>query len=376
MKCKNCKSEVKGSGNVYCSDDCKEIAANAKKEARIAKKAENLSGIEGVDYIVCNWCQMKVKRVYGIHIKNHHKEKTIEDYKKEFPKAVLTCSKDKESTSKHSGLHMKQDFYRQLAKENVSGEKNPNHKSKTTLEERQRRSPFSQLFTLYENQENKQQAVSEFVKSALSDRLTETQLEYWIEKFDGDEESAKKVYRERQSTFSLEKCVAKYGEEVGFEIWRERNVKWSAKVEAKYKNGEFTKFCKHNYSNTELEFFKKLVEEFKPQEKFYCALPGNRQFFRYFKEEQITKSFDFVYENKIIEFNGDYWHCNPSKYKEDYFNSLLNCTAKEKWESDKQKLDLIKKCGYKVLIIWEEEYKKSPETIIKKCINFLNERDS
>jgi hypothetical protein len=44
--------------------------------------------------------------------------------------------------------------------------------------------------------------------------------------------------------------------------------------------------------------------------------------------------------NVIIEYNGDYWHCNPSKYKEDFYNDRINMTSKEKWEKDKQKICL------------------------------------
>lgn len=373
MKCKNCHEDAKGSGNVYCSDKCKKEASIIKKSKLIAKKAESLAGNENVDYIICQWCKTRVKRVYGIHIKNHHVGKTINDYKQEFPNSLVTCSVDKEKTSKNSGLHMKEEFYRQLAKDNVLGEKNPNHKSKTTEEIRKSRSPFSQAFVSYKDIDNKEAAVKEFVKTALNERLTETQLQYWLKKFDGDEVKAKESYKNRQTTFSLETCVSKYGEEIGFDIWRERNIRWSKKIEAKYKNGEFTKFRNHNYSNAELKFIEKILNEFKPTKPFYSALSGNRQFFRYFKEDGITHSYDFVYDKKIIEFNGDYWHCNPNKYKPEYFHTVQKCTAQEKWNADKKKLDLIKKAGYNVLVIWESEFNIDPITAIKKCVEFLNE---
>jgi hypothetical protein len=33
--------------------------------------------------------------------------------------------------------------------------------------------------------------------------------------------------------------------------------------------------------------------------------------------------------NKAIEYNGDYWHCNPNKYEADYFHKKSKLTAKE-----------------------------------------------
>jgi len=32
-------------------------------------------------------------------------------------------------------------------------------------------------------------------------------------------------------------------------------------------------------------------------------------------------------ENRIIECFGDYWHCNPNRYKKDYYNTQVHLTA-------------------------------------------------
>jgi G:T-mismatch repair DNA endonuclease (very short patch repair protein) len=142
-------------------------------------------------------------------------------------------------------------------------------------------------------------------------------------------------------------------------------------METMYKNGEFTRFCKHNYSNSELKFVNDLLSHYKPSTTFYCALPDNKQFFRHFKDEGITLAYDFVCEKKIIEFNGDYWHCNPFIYEPTYFHKFMKCTAQEKWDIDKKKIELIKKAGYEVLVIWESEYQENKELTINKCIEYL-----
>ena len=70
--------------------------------------------------------------------------------------------------------------------------------------------------------------------------------------------------------------------------------------------------------------------------------------------------------NLLIEYNGDYWHCNPKKYKYDYLNKKKGKTAKEIWDYDNDKLYLAKKNGYNIEVIWESDYKKD-----KKIINNL-----
>jgi G:T-mismatch repair DNA endonuclease (very short patch repair protein) len=71
--------------------------------------------------------------------------------------------------------------------------------------------------------------------------------------------------------------------------------------------------------------------------------------------------------NLIIEYNGDYWHCNPKKYGPDYFNQKKQKTAKELWEYDKNKIDLIREKGYNLEIVWESDL-NDDNTLINKLI--------
>lgn len=61
--------------------------------------------------------------------------------------------------------------------------------------------------------------------------------------------------------------------------------------------------------------------------------------------------------NTIYEFFGDYWHCNPLKYKADYYNQRTYKTAKETWERDKQYFNTLRKLGYNIKFVWESDYK-------------------
>lgn len=74
----------------------------------------------------------------------------------------------------------------------------------------------------------------------------------------------------------------------------------------------------------------------------------------------VKKSVDIYIpsEKKIIECYGDYWHCNPSKCKSDYYNEAMHMTAQEIWDRDTKKQDNLKSHGYSVDIVWENTNKK------------------
>jgi very-short-patch-repair endonuclease len=65
-------------------------------------------------------------------------------------------------------------------------------------------------------------------------------------------------------------------------------------------------------------------------------------------------SADFAYHNKIIEFDGDYWHSRPGVSKR-----------------DKIKDNILISMGYEVLRVKEGDWISSPLTTLKKCLEFL-----
>jgi G:T-mismatch repair DNA endonuclease (very short patch repair protein) len=75
--------------------------------------------------------------------------------------------------------------------------------------------------------------------------------------------------------------------------------------------------------------------------------------------------------NTLIEYNGDYWHCNPNKYKSDYYNKKKSMFAWELWNQDKKKKELAEKNGYKLFTIWESDYKFNKQIEINKIIRNL-----
>lgn len=361
LVCMNCGNHFHATNQnaKFCSEDCK---SKYHKKSLVEEKSKFLieNGIENVDYVIDRWNGLACKRIYGGWMKTMHPGKTTADYKKEFPDALICCAKDKENTSKNSGQFMKTPEYRKKYSEMFKGENNPNHSSKTTERQRKERSPFSKEF--YKSRGRNEEEVHDFVKMALKDRLTETQLEYWIAK-GYNEETAKEMLSSRQRTFTLEKCITKYGTERGKEIWKKRQEKWKKSL-----TEHFSKYGDKRNALAQSEFAMYCIE--KICNKMNIIIPFSEKFITN-KDTGKHFSFDFQYENKLIEFNGDYWHCNPLKYSFYYFNKRKNMTAKEIWEYDEEKTKTAESYGYKVLVVWESEYNDNPEATIQKCIDFI-----
>jgi len=61
----------------------------------------------------------------------------------------------------------------------------------------------------------------------------------------------------------------------------------------------------------------------------------------------------------ILEYFGDLWHCNPAIYDAGFYNPFIKMTAQEKWDLDSQRVFRLEAAGYRVLILWGLEFKKS-----------------
>lgn len=76
----------------------------------------------------------------------------------------------------------------------------------------------------------------------------------------------------------------------------------------------------------------------------------------------------------VIEFYGDYFHCNPRIYTDpNFFNTTIHMTAAEKWKYDYRRLAAFRKNGYKVLIVWEQDWRKQPLAVIQRVVEFTTE---
>ena len=198
-----------------------------------------------------------------------------------------------------------------------------------------------------------------------------TKIEYYEKKGYSKEES-KDLLKKRQTTFSLEICIKKYGDDIGNKVWIERQEKWQ---ESLSKNGNI----KGGYSKISQELFDTLSSKYSLEESinlFYWT--KNKELL--LKDNDRIYLYDFTDDSskKMIEYNGDQYHANPSIYKEnDYphpYNKKNGFSSKEIWEKDEKKRLLAEKNGYEFLVIWVSEYRKKPNEVLDKCLNFLGKK--
>jgi len=192
-----------------------------------------------MEFLICQICGKQVKRLYGKHLNSHNI--TSFDYKNKFGVNDLTIKDDLKNTKRNSGKHMKTEKYKIMFSEKIKGEKNPNHKLKTTKEIRKSRSPFSKDFKNYKDDQD----YFNFLNNIK--RKYNTKLSYYIDKGYSKEHSME-MLSERQSTFSLETCIDKYGKEDGIVVFNKRQEKWINSVN---KNGNL----KGGYSKISQELF-------------------------------------------------------------------------------------------------------------------------
>lgn len=310
---------------------------------------------DNIETVTCRICGEQCKRIYGKHLKFKHNNITTDDYKKLFPGAPIMALSDIKNTTKNSGKHMKQERYKKMFSEKVKGEKNPNHKSKTTELERKSRSPFSKEFIKYKDIDNVEEYISEFAKEAIKDRSHPTTLEYYINKGYSIEES-KNLLKERQRTFTLDKCIDKLGEEIGYNRWLDRQERW------------LSNYKKVNYSAISQEMFISIYNELVKlgfdNKVYFARLDDNNQIhdtnrnyeFRLKLNNSYILPDFFIPDLKLIlEFDGTYYHRdNP-----------------ENRERERKRDQNILRSGYKVIHISEKEYINNKELTVLKMVNFI-----
>lgn len=180
-------------------------------------------------------------------------------------------------------------------------------------------------------------------------------LEYYMNKGMSEEE-AKVALKERQSTFSLKKCIEKYGEEEGTKRFKERQEKWMSNLP------------KSNYSQISQKLFWAIYNQLPDNLKNDCKFATNDNGI---KNDHVNKEYMFELPDSYakldfyipslkcwIEFDGDYWHGEKRGNQ----------------ERDKKREEAIKKAmpSIKLKRVSERDFKKNPESIISECVEWIN----
>ena len=198
------------------------------------------------------------------------------------------------------------------------------------------------------------------VKNHISDKT----ISFWVNK-GYTEEDAKKIISELQRTFTKEKCIEKYGEIEGLKRWEERQNKWQKTLhESQNLHVGFSKISQELFNAIDKQLGKNDYTFYGSKNHEYCI-----------REDSVNYIYDFtdLEHNKIIEFQGDIYHGNPELFTE---NERPNPYRKDKsckdlWEFDKKKGEIAVEHGFKILHIWEKDYRENKEQIINKSLKFL-----
>ena len=234
-----------------------------------------------------------------------------------------------------------------------------------------------------------------------------------------------KVYNKSRA-ITLNGMILKYGEKLGtekFDIYRKKQAYTNTLPYFKEKYGEklgkekYTTICKHKaitlenmqrvhgndigtekyksflkksaeakirnnigYSNISIELFDAIRNNL-PSDIVCRYATFGEEF--YILHDNKLKLYDFVIEdlNICIEFNGDYWHAEPSKYKSGHIFKRGNTTitSDEIWKNDSKKLNIIENIGYSTHVVWETDYlynkKLTIDTLCSIIMQTYNDKD-
>lgn len=330
----------------------------------------------------CDTVFLTLKQRCNVCVINKSREKFTEENKYDWIECQI-CGFRGNDISTHIFVHgLKSDEYKsqydvtttksQLLCDRVKGDKNPayGHGGKY--------SAHSDNFIKYdglsqeEKNSRKQEVKEKQMATALSNpESCNTKPEYWMKQEGLTYEEAVKRLSIRQSTFSKEICIDEHGPLFGEVIWQERQDKWQDTLKAKpveeLARINFMKHWKHGLrqSKTEHAIFeelKKLFPELETQFQIRSEFNNTASFY-----------YDFRLGNKLIEYNGDYWHANPKIYTVPDQELGYGMVASEKWGKDARKSDNAKNAGYQLHVIWESDYKENKEETLRKCIQFLKD---
>lgn len=197
-----------------------------------------------------------------------------------------------------------------------------------------------------------------------------TTPQFFQKKFGVNLETATKMLSERQVTFSLQKCISKYGETEGTKVWEKRQKKWISTLTSK-SDAEKDEIRRKQVvplgkaSRESLAIFLPITKLL--LDKRICQYSDIFFGFEDRKEWFLADSFDFfLYDfcipklKLILEYQEKIWH-------PDY---RLNENEILKWENphgvkavdclknDKKKREFAEKRGFEVVYLWGQNTPK------------------
>lgn len=201
-------------------------------------------------------------------------------------------------------------------------------------------------------------------------------------------ENYQEIMRFQKDHTSLKSFINRYGKELGTIKFKEfcdkvritlkTMIKKYGEIEGTKKFNQWKKttvsaFCSPISQKFCWELYNKLDNDLK-QKTYFAEL--QKEFIK--ADREYCYCYDFVISSikLCFEFNGDLFHANPVKYKENDTPNPFDkeLTSNEIWKFDKIKKEKLESFGYKVFIVWESDYRKNPVDIINDCFLKIQER--
>lgn len=295
---------------------------------------------ESRDYVRCALCGFPSRDLTN-HVSRTHGW-SAKDYNMSYP---LRC----------------ESFLAEIA-QRVSGKNNPAYQHGGKF------SPFSDKFI---GKATKRQAIASMKATKKAEPQNNcARIEYWLEKTNGDATEAARMLSESQATFSLEKCVARHGEEKGRRVWQERQDRWQETLRSKPPEEiariNRLKMITGPISKIETRFVEMIRARVSDIQTQLSLVTETKKGYVY----------DIERKKKIIEFNGDFWHARPGRFAAEQpaqwsRKDGRKLTAQEVWERDRLKHEAARSQGYEVMVVWEGDFKTDPDQTVQRAIDFL-----
>ena len=321
---------------------------------------ENQYGEEGKDFVICPVCKNRFTNIAKHYSKFHKAE--FGPVKEAFPGTQIMAVNSLVTKENWCKIHYPnlpiedaEKKYQQWRTEHNmnkgwgTGESNHNHRANSSEHDRKSRSPrcieyYQRLFP-DKSPEEHEQMLNDFYKDISDKRDNSLSVEYYIKHYNVSESEAEEMLSERQRTNKPDVYIRNYGQELGLKLYRDKLLRWHSKM--------------HKYQR-ESDFVSAIIEHFN-LDLNKCMFEGRYDTAKMGLLETIP---DFIYEDKVIEFYGDYWHQNLDVVKPSKMLAHVH-------ERDAHVNERILKAGYKLLVIWENDWLTKRNETLSKIKEFL-----
>lgn len=190
-----------------------------------------------------------------------------------------------------------------------------------------------------------------------------------------------------------ETCLKKYGYENPSQVPEIKRKKEETfikhyGVDNIWKTKDYSKFTSNRWKNMSIEQKEQIITKKWVQGGYISDIEIRvynllKQIYNIVEPQYVIEGSKHKYDiyihdiNTIFEVNGDYWHLNPKKYKENDFIKIGNykITAKNKWEIDKKHIEYAKKNNYNIYTIWEDDIiSRNDDELINFIYNLINNK--